>query len=95
MFRNLTCLGVKHIKKKVTTKCLEKCLDSKHIFNNVMSSCEGGITLIDYLLFHIPLNFFHLHGDVTNAGEGLQNYGLCSELRTFEHGGIFIVPHLL
>jgi hypothetical protein len=29
------------------------------------------------------------------AGEGLQNFGLCSALRAFEQGGIFIVPHLL
>jgi hypothetical protein len=33
--------------------------------------------------------------DVTFAGEGLQNLGLCSALRAFEQGGIFIVPHLL
>jgi hypothetical protein len=39
--------------------------------------------------------FFHLHGDVTITGEGLQNLGLCSALRAFELGGIFIVPHLL
>ena len=38
---------------------------------------------------------FHLHGDVTIAGEGLQNLGLCSALRVFEQEGIFIVPHLL
>jgi hypothetical protein len=38
---------------------------------------------------------FHLYGDVTIAGEGLQNLGLCSALRAFEQGGIFIVPHLL
>ena len=38
---------------------------------------------------------FHLYGDVTIAGEGLQNLGLCSALRAFEKGGIFIVPHLL
>jgi hypothetical protein len=31
----------------------------------------------------------------TIAGEGLQNVGLCSALRAFEHGGIFIVPYLL
>jgi hypothetical protein len=37
----------------------------------------------------------HLYGDVTNTGEGLQNLGLCSALRAFEQGGIFIVPHLL
>jgi hypothetical protein len=33
--------------------------------------------------------------NVTIAGEGLQNLGLCSALRAFEQGGIFIVPHLL
>jgi hypothetical protein len=38
---------------------------------------------------------FHLYGDVTIAGEGLQNLGLCSALRAFEQGGIFIVAHLL
>jgi hypothetical protein len=38
---------------------------------------------------------FHLYGDVTIAGEGWQNLGLCSALRAFEQGGIFIVPHLL
>jgi hypothetical protein len=27
------------------------------------------------------------------CGEGLQNLGLCSALRAFEQGGIFIVPH--
>jgi hypothetical protein len=38
---------------------------------------------------------FHLYGDVTITGEGLQNQGLCSALRVFEQGGIFTVPHLL
>jgi hypothetical protein len=38
---------------------------------------------------------FHLYGNVTIADEGLQNLGLCSALRAFEQGGIFIVPHLL
>jgi hypothetical protein len=38
---------------------------------------------------------FHLYGDVTIAGEGLNNLGLCSELRAFEQGGIFIVRHIL
>jgi hypothetical protein len=38
---------------------------------------------------------FHLYGDITITGEGLQNLGLCSALRAFEQGGIFIVPHLL
>jgi hypothetical protein len=30
-----------------------------------------------------------------NTGEGLQNFGLCSALRAFGQGRIFIVPHLL
>jgi hypothetical protein len=38
---------------------------------------------------------FHSYGDVTIAGEGLQNWGLCLALRAFEQGGIFIVSHLL
>jgi hypothetical protein len=38
---------------------------------------------------------FHSYGDVTITGEELQNLGLCSALRAFEQGGIFIVPHLL
>jgi hypothetical protein len=37
----------------------------------------------------------HLHEDVTIAGEGLQNLGLCSVLRAFEQEGTFIVLHLL
>jgi hypothetical protein len=37
----------------------------------------------------------HLYGDVTIAGEGLQNFGLYSALRAFEQGGNFIVPQLL
>jgi hypothetical protein len=51
--------------------------------------------LIDYLRFYVPLKIFHSYGDVTIAGEGLQNLGLCSALIAFEQGGIFIVPHLL
>jgi hypothetical protein len=38
---------------------------------------------------------FYLYDDVSIAGEGLQNLGLCSVLRAFEQGGIFFVPHLL
>jgi hypothetical protein len=49
--------------------------------------------LIDYLQFYVPLKNIHLNGDVTIAGEGLQNLGICSALRAIEQGGIFIVPH--
>jgi hypothetical protein len=54
--------------------------------------------LIDRLIiygFTSLSRIFHLYGDVTITGEGLQNLGLCLALRTFEQGGIFIVPHLL
>jgi hypothetical protein len=37
---------------------------------------------------------FHLFRDVTIYGEGLHNLGLCSALRAFQQGGIFIMPHL-
>jgi hypothetical protein len=45
--------------------------------------------------FTSRLRIFHLYGDVTIAGEGLQNLGLCSAIGAFEQGGILIVPHLL
>ena len=53
-----------------------------------------GVWLIIYG-FTSRSRIFHLYGDVATAGEGLQNLGLCSALRAFEQGGIFIVPHLL
>jgi hypothetical protein len=54
--------------------------------------------MIDWLIiygFTSRSRIFHLYGDVTNAGEELQNLGLCLVLRAFEQGGIFIVPHML
>jgi hypothetical protein len=52
---------------------------------------------IDWLIYGFTsrTRIFHLYGDVTIAGEVLQNLGLSSALRAFEQGGIFIVPHLL
>jgi hypothetical protein len=44
------------------------------------------------LLFFVSLENFLWK---CHAGEGLQNLGICSALRAFEQGGIFIVPHLL
>jgi hypothetical protein len=35
----------------------------------------------------LPIREFLTHGDITIAGEGLQNLGLCSALRAFEKGG--------
>jgi hypothetical protein len=50
--------------------------------------------LIDLLFEVLPKNF-HLYGDVANAGLGLKNFSRCSAFRTFQQGGIFIVPHPL
>jgi hypothetical protein len=44
--------------------------------------------LIDYLLFYSRSRIFHLYGDVTIIGEGLQNFRI---IHTLEPGGIFIV----
>jgi hypothetical protein len=54
--------------------------------------------MIDWLIiygFTLRSRIFHFYGDVTIAGEGLQNLGLCSALRAFVQGGVFIVSHLL
>jgi hypothetical protein len=53
------------------------------------------VWLIDYLSFTSHSRIFHLYGDVTITGEGLHHKGLCSALRVFKRGDIFIVPHLL
>jgi hypothetical protein len=50
--------------------------------------------LIDWL-FYLLLKSFHLYRNVIITGEELHNLGLCSAVRAFEQGGIFIVPHLL
>jgi hypothetical protein len=52
--------------------------------------------LIDWLFTVLrPAQELFTYRDITIANEGLQNLGLCSTLRAFEQGGIFIVPHLL
>jgi hypothetical protein len=66
--------------------------------NRVTLSVYNIYNNIDWLIvynFTSRSRIFHLYGDVTIAGEGLQNLGLSSVLRAFEQGGIFIVPHLL
>ena len=66
----------------------------------MLITCSGGIILerlicLFVCCFTSRSRIFHLYGDITITGEGLQNLGLCSALRAFEQGGIFIVPHLL
>jgi hypothetical protein len=46
-------------------------------------------------VLRLAQEIFHLYGDITIVGEKLQSLGLCSALRAFEQGGIFIVLHLL
>ena len=49
--------------------------------------------MIDWLIiygFTSRSRIFQLYGDITINGEGLQNLGLCSALRAFEQGGIFM-----
>jgi hypothetical protein len=41
------------------------------------------------------LKIFQSYGNVTIAGEGLQNLGLCSAIKAFEQEEIFIMPHQL
>ena len=66
----------------------------KYLGNVTEFSCSTDFCLFIYC-FTSRSRIFHLYGDVTITGEGLQNLGLCSALRAFEQGGIFIVPHPL
>jgi hypothetical protein len=68
---------------------------SKYFETVEIANLKPHIFLIDHCGFRPSSKMFHLYGDVTIAGEGLQNLGLCSALRAFQQGGIFIVPHLL
>ena len=65
-----------------------------HLYYKWKSCCHASCWLIIYG-FTSRSRIFHLYGDVTSVGEGLKNFGLCSALRAFKQGGIFIVPHLL
>jgi hypothetical protein len=42
--------------------------------------------------FKPPEQFFSYPAAVTITGDRAANFGLCSALRVFEQGGIFIVP---
>jgi hypothetical protein len=60
----------------------------------IVCFCLFIICLFAYC-FTLRPGIVHLYGDVTIAGEGLQNLGLCSAFMVFQQGGIFIVPQLL
>jgi hypothetical protein len=86
-------------KKKKWQFCFFKHIWYLLFWDNTVSILLFILTLSsDWLIiygFTSNSRIFHLYGHVTIAGEGLQNLGLCSELKAFEQGGIFIVPHLL
>jgi hypothetical protein len=49
------------------------------------------VKLIDWFIiccFTSRSSIFRLYGDVTIAGERLQNLGLCSALKAFAQGGV-------
>ena len=78
--------GLDWLKKSEIRKKCEKCKRAENP-NTVPW------LLIDWL-FNI-LRPFQEYFTYIIAGEGLQNLSLCSVLRAFEQGGVFIVSHLL
>jgi hypothetical protein len=55
---------------------------------------HGGIFI--YLRFYVPLKGYFTYIETSPLPvKGCKNLSLCSALRAFEQGGIFIVPHLL
>jgi hypothetical protein len=62
----------------------------------ITNSHQSDKSKIDYLLFYVRSRIFHIYiCTCIWRRNGLQNLDLCSALRSFEQGGIFIVPHLL
>jgi hypothetical protein len=87
-------------KVKISISCtnnnIQRGLGFSGINRRTALSYQSPLT-IDRLIccFTSRSRIFHLYGDVTITGEGLQNLGLCSALKAFKKRGIFIVPHLL
>jgi hypothetical protein len=77
---------------------LQRCSGQKLWKFEILTRLRRVDWLIDRLIiysFTSRSRIVHLYGNVTIAGEGLQNLGLCSALRVLEQGGIFIVPNLM
>jgi hypothetical protein len=68
-------------------------LVSKHMpylaILDVLNYVNRGLSIV------LHPRIFHLHGDVTNAEEALQNLDAPSARVVFSQEGIVIVPHLL
>jgi hypothetical protein len=60
--------------------------------NGMLNSLHRTIETVKGTLngLHVTLKIFHLYGDVTINGEGLQNRPNYSAFRAFKQGGIFI-----
>jgi uncharacterized membrane protein YiaA len=76
-------------------KVLKKCAPISMTFGLVVVRVENatqGSGFSNKCIYLLGF-FFYLYGDVTIASEEI--VGLCSALRAFEQGEIFIVLHLL
>jgi hypothetical protein len=97
-------MTLKRLNKIVTTN-INVFLNDLCINENNMLQNQAGWDIFGQPLFPVNitiifwftsrLRIFHLYGDVTITGKGLQKLGLCLALRAFEQGGIFILPQLL
>jgi hypothetical protein len=71
------------------------------LYHEKKKSLAVAFNSIDWLIIVLRpakdffFTYMYVYRDVTIASEGLQNLGLCSALRAFEQGGIFIVLHVL
>jgi hypothetical protein len=92
-------LAVKAFTRKHSFTCHTCCNTGSQFIRSHLTKRNPCSTVgFDWLIiygFTSRLRIFHLYGDVTIAGERLQNLGLCLALRAFVQGGIFIVPNLL
>jgi hypothetical protein len=94
----MTCLHLHTYSRKFATYAwifvfaiLSDLPENLQIVQFVHANWSLDIYMIDWLTvygFTSRSRIFHLYGDVTITGEGLQNLGLCSALRAFEQGGI-------
>jgi hypothetical protein len=62
---------------------------------NLLKISPAVLDLFIVYCFTSRSRIFHSFGEVTIAGEGLENVSLCSVLRAFEQGENFIAPHPL
>jgi hypothetical protein len=88
-FKN--CTFNEWINLKKLCRSIWYCFISQNVFLGILTFQNDW--LIDWLIIHCftsRLRIFHLYGEVTITGEGIQNLGLCSALRAFEQEEIFM-----